>query len=68
MGNPAGVRRDFEELEQRRLQAAQLLREGVHQAEVARQVGVHRKRRGKHSIDKCGLYLATDAERPRRLG
>src|SRR6201998_263297 len=43
MGNPAGVRRDFEELEQRRLQAAQLLREGVHQAEVARQVGVHRQ-------------------------
>jgi hypothetical protein len=26
------------------------------------------KRRGKHSIDKCGLCLATDAERPRRLG
>ena len=39
MGNPAGVRRDFEELEERRLRAAQLLREGVHQAEVARQVG-----------------------------
>jgi carboxyl-terminal processing protease len=29
MGNPAGVRRAFEELEQRRLQAAKLLREGV---------------------------------------
>jgi len=43
MGNPAGVRRDFEELEERRLRAAQLLREGVHQAEVARQVGVHRQ-------------------------
>jgi transposase len=43
MGNPAGVQRDFEELEERRLRAAQLLREGVHQAEVARQVGVHRQ-------------------------
>jgi len=43
MGNPAGVRRDFEELEERRLRAAQLLREGVHQAEVARQVGAHRQ-------------------------
>jgi len=43
MGNPAGVRRDFEELEKRRLQAAQLLRQGVHQAEVARQVDVHRQ-------------------------
>jgi transposase len=43
MGNPAGVRRDFAELERRRLQAAQLLRQGVHQAEVARQVGAHRQ-------------------------
>ena len=43
MGNPAGVRRDFEKLEQRRLEAAELLRQGIHQAEVARQVGVHRQ-------------------------
>src|SRR5215475_13408126 len=31
MGNPAGVRRDFEKLEQRRLEAAELLRQGLHQ-------------------------------------
>src|SRR5262245_9117798 len=43
MGNPAGVRRDFEALEARRLQAARLLTRGVPQAEVARQVGVHRQ-------------------------
>jgi transposase len=43
MGNPAGVRRNFTKLEQRRLQAADLLRQGVHQAEVARRVGVHRQ-------------------------
>jgi transposase len=43
MGNPAGVRRDFEGLEERRLRAAQLLREGVPQAEVARQLGAHRQ-------------------------
>jgi transposase len=43
MGNPAGVRRDFQKLEERRLQAAGLLRRGVHPAEVARQVGVHRQ-------------------------
>jgi len=43
MGNPAGVRRDFEKLEQRRLEAAELLRQGIHQAEVARRVGVHRQ-------------------------
>jgi len=43
MGNPAGVRRDFQKLEQRRLRAAKLLRQGVPQAEVAREVGVHRQ-------------------------
>ena len=43
MGNPAGVRRDFDALEKRRLQAAQLLKRGVHEAEVARRVGVHRQ-------------------------
>jgi transposase len=43
MGNPAGVKRDFEALEQRRLRAFALLRQGVHQAEIARQLGVHRQ-------------------------
>ncbi len=43
MGNPAGVRRDFHKLEERRLWAAGLLRQGVQQAEVARRVGVHRQ-------------------------
>jgi transposase len=43
MGNPAGVRRDFEALERRRLQAADLLGKGVSQSEVARRVGAHRQ-------------------------
>jgi transposase len=46
MGNPRGVRRNAEqlkELERRRLLGAHLLRRGVPQAEVARQVGVHRQ-------------------------
>jgi transposase len=43
MGNPAGVRRDFDALEARRLQAARLLKQGLTQAEVAREVGVHRQ-------------------------
>jgi len=43
MGNPAGVRRDFQKLEERRLLGARLLRQGVRPAEVARQVGVHRQ-------------------------
>jgi len=47
MGNPAGVRRDFVKLEQRRREAAELLRQGVHQAEVARRVGAHRQSVGR---------------------
>jgi transposase len=43
MGNPAGVRRDFQRVEERRLLGARLLRQGLHPAEVARQVGVHRQ-------------------------
>lgn len=43
MGNPAGLRRDFAGLERRRFYAAKLLGEGLPQAEVARQVGVHRQ-------------------------
>jgi transposase len=43
MGNPAGVRRDFTALERRRMEAAQLLKQGVSQSEVARRLGVHRQ-------------------------
>src|SRR5512143_924686 len=43
MGNPAGVRRDFEALEQRRMEAARLLEKGYSKAEVARRVGAHRQ-------------------------
>ena len=43
MGNPVGVRRDFQALAQRRLRAARWLAKGVHQSEVARRVGVHRQ-------------------------
>ena len=43
MGNPAGVRRNFEELEQRRMEAARLLEAGIGQSEVARRLGVHRQ-------------------------
>ena len=43
MGNAAGVRRDFEGLERRRMTAAELLKQGVSQSEVARRLGVHRQ-------------------------
>src|ERR1700687_937437 len=53
MGNAAGVRRDFEGLERRRMAAAQLLKQGVSQSEVARRLGVHR-----HSVIRWARQLA----------
>jgi transposase len=48
----AKQRRDFIELEKRRLRAARLLERGFAQAEVARQVGVHRQ-----SVSRWALAL-----------
>src|ERR1700676_3412622 len=72
MGNPAGVRRDFQELEQRRLRAAHLLKQGVHQSEVARQLGVHRQSvsrwaRQLEAAGRSGLKKAGRAGRKPRL-
>lgn len=57
MGNPAGVQRDFQSLEQRRLRAARLLKKGAQQSEVARQVGVHRQSVGRwaRQLEAAGL-------------
>jgi len=43
MGNPAGVRRDFDALEKRRFQAIRLLDQGVNQSEIARRLSVARQ-------------------------
>jgi transposase len=43
MGNPRGVKRDFDALEARRLRAARLFQQGESQAEIARILGVHRQ-------------------------
>src|SRR6266436_1502680 len=43
MGNPAGVQRDFDALERRRLEALRLLRQGLNQSEVARRLRVVRQ-------------------------
>ena len=43
MGNPAGVRRDFDALERRRFAALRLLRQGLNQSEVARRLRVWRQ-------------------------
>jgi transposase len=40
MGNPRGVKRDFQALEKRRLAALKLIRQGYNQSEVARRVKV----------------------------
>ena len=53
MGNPAGVRRDFDALEKRRMEAAKLLQRGLSEAEVARRVGVHRQ-----SVNRWSRQLA----------
>ena len=64
MGFAAGERRDFEALERRRMQAAELLQQGLSQSEVARQVGAHRqsvsewaatvREKGKKGLRKAG--------------
>jgi transposase len=58
MGNPKGVQRDFEKLEERRLLAARLLQQGVPQAEVARRVLVHRQ-----SVSRWAQQLAQGGRR-----
>src|SRR5438046_6650631 len=77
MGNPAGVRRDFQALEQRRLLGARLLQQGVPQAEVARRVGVHRQsvsrwaqqlqRGGQRALKKAGRAGRRPRLRPEDL-
>jgi transposase len=64
MGNPAGVRRNFDALEKRRLEAMRLLDEGLNQSEVARRVKVvrqtvarwakHRREHGLQALWKAG--------------
>ncbi len=73
MGNPAGVRRDFEGLERRRMEAASLLKQGVSQSEVARRLGVHRQSvirwaRQLAQTGVAGLKKAGRAGRKPRLG
>lgn len=72
MGNPAGVTRDFDALEERRFRAYRLLKQGLKEAEVARQVGAHRQsvNRWAQEIKKhgrAGLKKAGRAGRKSRL-
>jgi transposase len=64
MGNPAGVRRDFDALEKRRFDAIRLLDEGLNQTDIARRLKVSRptvvrwvgqyRRQGKVALRKAG--------------
>lgn|SRR5574341_413728 len=64
MGNPKGVKRNFDQLEERRLKAAKLFDRGFSQGEVARQLQVHRqsvcrwhrswKKQGAKGLKKAG--------------
>ena len=75
MGNARGFKRDadcFKTLEQRRLRAARLLQQGVHQSEVARRVGVHRQSvsrwaRQLEEAGRAGLKRARRAGRKPKL-
>jgi len=64
-------RRNFSELERRRMEGARLLREGVWQAEVARRVGVRRQSVGAwaEKIRRGGVWAlkAGRLGRPRKL-
>jgi transposase len=72
MGNPRGVKRDFNQLEQRRFRAAKLFDQGASQAEVARQTGVSRESARRwfeqwQKAGKAGLKQAGRAGRKPRL-
>ena len=72
MGFPAGVGRDFEGLERRRMHAARLLAKGLSQSEVARRVGAHRQSVSRwaaelHAKGRAGLKKAGRAGRKPRL-
>ena len=72
MGNTAGVRRNFVELEQRRMEAARLLEAGINQSEVARRLGVHRQsvirwQRALARAGRAGLKKAGRAGRKPKL-
>jgi transposase len=69
MGNPRGVKRDFDALEKRRLTGQKLLASGIHQSEVARQLGVHRQsvNRWAAALSKGGPDALRKAGRAGRL-
>jgi transposase len=73
MGNAAGVKRDFDALERRRMKAGRLLEKGIPPCEVARQLGVDRQsvyrwEKALAESGRAGLKKAGRAGRKPRLG
>jgi transposase len=58
MGNARGVKRDFEALERRRLEAMKLLRQGFNQSEVARRLKV-----GSQTVSRWSKTIADAGEK-----
>lgn len=72
MGNPAGVRRDFDALEKRRLAAIRLWGRGLGNSDVARRLGVRRQTvvrwaRQHREAGRKGLERTGPIGRPSRL-
>jgi transposase len=83
MGNPAGVRRDFDALEKRRFEAIRLVQQGLNQLEVARRLKIARqtisrwmtqyRSEGKSALKKAGRagrkprMTITDLEKLKKL-
>jgi transposase-like protein len=74
MGNPAGVRRDFDLLEKRRFRAIRLFEQGRNQSEIARRVKVVRQTVARwvqqfvpRGAGHCGK-LGVPAASPARVG
>jgi transposase len=58
MGNPRGVKRDFEALERRRFEGLKLLRQGLNQSEVARRLKV-----GSQTVSRWARTMAEKGEK-----
>ena len=77
MGNPRGVKRDFEALEKRRFEAMRLLDEGLNQSETARRLKVARQtvsvwrrhylQQGPAGLRRAGRKPLLDAAQRQRL-
>jgi transposase len=80
MGNPRGVKRNFEALERRRLEGLRLLEQGLNQSEVARRLKVcsqsvsrwartlqEKGEKGLKAAGRAGRLPLLDAERLQQL-